>query len=108
MTLLNPQGITVDGLNATYVAANAGGDSCVPGDRVFLHVKNSGGSSVTVTVVVPGSEYGQPRPDIPVTVAATGEEFIGPLVADLADPTTHDVGWTYSTATGVTVAVLNI
>lgn len=108
MADLNPQTVKIEGTAPTLVPANGGGDDCQAGDSVFLMVKNGSGASVTVTVVVPGSEFGQPLADVPVVVAAGATSFIGPLVQPLSDPTTHKVSWTYSSVTTVTVAVLNI
>ncbi len=68
-----------------------------PDDRMFLYARNTSGSPVTVTVVVPWAQYGQGRPDAPTVVAATtGTAYIGPLTADLADPTTGLVTFTVS------------
>lgn len=108
MTLLVPQAISIDGLVPNFVAASAGGDSCAPGDQTFVRAINSTGAAVTITVAVPGSEYGVARADIPVTVPANGEAAFGPLVTDLADPTTHDVSWTYSASAGITVGAFTI
>lgn len=108
MAVLAPQAVKITGTVPTLVAASGGGDQVQPGDLVFLVVKNGDASSKTVTVVVPGSEFGQPRPDVPVVVAAGATEYIGPLVHDLADPTTHNVGISYSAVTSVTVGVLNL
>jgi hypothetical protein len=58
--------------------------------------------------VVPGSAYGQARPDVAVSLPATGDRLIGPLTADLADPTTGFVTITRSAITGLTSAVIAV
>lgn len=107
MSVLIPQSIGIGGLGAVYTAAAAGGDQVNPGDRTFLHVKATT-TAITVTVVVPGNEYGVARADVPVAIAAGADRFIGPMARDLADPTTGHVGVTYSAVTGVTIAALTL
>ncbi len=106
MALLATQQIDRDGLNATYVAAAAGGDTAAPDDRAFLHVKNGGASPVTVTLVTPGTVSGLAISDTTVSVAAGGAQFI-PLYPSLyRDPSSGLVSITYSGVTSVTVAVI--
>lgn len=107
MALLAAQTVSIAGTQATYTAAAGGGDTLAPNDHAYLHVKNGGGSPITVTVVVPGNtKYGQAAPDVPVVVTNATEKFIGPFPPDLADPITGLVGITYSAVTTVTVAVV--
>lgn len=109
MALLAAQQVTITGLTPTFAAAAGGGDTVTPDERVFLRVKNTDAASKTVTVVVPGTVYGQARPDVAVTVAATtGDVLIGPLVQDLANPSTGVVDITYSAVTNVTVAAVRV
>lgn len=105
MALLNYQQINVLGAAKSYAAASAGGDSVVPDDHGFLHIKN-GATASSVTVVVPGSQYGQARPDVTIALAANSDVMIGPFVADLADPTDGLVDVTYANVTTVTVAAV--
>lgn len=104
MALLTRQTATITGLEATYVAASAGGDTVAPGDNVVLHVKNDDATDKTVTVVVPGTSFGQALPDVDVVVTAGEDRFIGPLSAGLA--TDGVVSITYSAVTSVTVAAI--
>lgn len=106
MALLSTQQIAVTGTAPTYSAANAS-ETVVPDDRTFYHVK-VGGTATTVTVVVPGSQYGQARPDVAVGPLTSADRFIGPLVSDLADPTTGLITINLSQTTGVTGALLRI
>lgn len=105
MAALATQQSIVTGLAAAYTAAGVSGDTIAPGDGTVLHVKNANGSSVNVTVAVPGVEYGQNRADVVVAVANAAEKFIS-IPRELADPADHRIHVTYSAASGVTVAAL--
>lgn len=104
MALLTPQTPLITGAAMTYSAVNSS-DTAVPGNNVFLHVK-TGGTSTNVTIVVPGTQYGQNRPDVVVAIGTNTDRIIGPLVPDLADPTTGVVTVSYSATTSVTSALL--
>lgn len=107
MSLRSPQqaGITGTALTMTAVTAS---DTVAPDDRSVWLVNNGSGSPVTVTVVVPGTVYGQARPDVAVSVAAGALAPIGPLVADLADPATGLITITHSAQTSITAAVVRV
>jgi len=107
MAFLAPQQVPVTGITPTFTAAAAGGDSCSPDDRVFLRVKNSG-ASATVTLAVPGSDYGQANPDVAVVVPATTGDVLIALPPGLADLSTGLVSWTYSAAAALTVALVRV
>jgi hypothetical protein len=104
LALLTAQTPAITGGAMTYSAVNSS-DTAVPGNNVFLHVKTVG-TSTNVTVVVPGSVYGQARADVVVAVGTNTDRIIGPLVPDLADPTTGVVTISYSATTAVTSALL--
>jgi len=88
MALLAVQQVGITGTTPSYAAVSAS-DTIVPDDRAFLIVKNANAGADTCTVVVPGSTFGQANPDVAVNVpATTGERWIGPMVASLADPAT--------------------
>lgn len=106
MATLAYQSVTQQGAAITPVAAAAGGDSVAWNPRGALWVKNGSGVSVTVTLVVPGTEYGQARPDVAVVVPAGADRFVGPLERDLADPADGLVDFTYSAVTSVAVAAV--
>lgn len=109
MATLNPQAITIGGVNATYAAASSGGDKVGPGDRVFLHVKNGAGSALTVTIAANPTASGLTVTSPTVSVPASGDRFIGPLSkADFAAASDGLVAITYSSNTSVTVAALRI
>ncbi|MFD5916175.1 hypothetical protein ACFVYP_07055 [Kitasatospora sp. NPDC058201] len=109
MPLLTPQAVSLAGLTPTYGAAAA--STTVPcGERVFLHVKNAAGSSMTVTLTSTAKVRGQTAADLVVTVpATTGDKLIGPITPDLfASPTDGTCAVAYSSTTSVTVAALRI
>lgn len=109
MATLAHQQIGFAGSAITYSAAAGGGDNAFPDERSFLHVKNGGGSSINVTVTVPGTTNGQNNADITVAVPNGGERMIGPLVPDLASAETFGVVlFAYSAVTSVTVAVVRV
>jgi hypothetical protein len=101
--------IGLAGLSPTYAAASSGGDKIKPGKGTFLHVKNAGASSATVTLATPGTVSGLAIADRTVTVAAGGSQLI-PVPADLygnaADSGLATIS--YSVATDLTVAALRI
>lgn len=108
MALLSAQQVTITGAAITLGAA-AASDTVAPDDRLFLWYKNTNAATRDITVVVPGTQYGQARPDVVRTIAATtGEALIGPLVSDLADPATGLITVTLSATAGVTVAAVRI
>jgi hypothetical protein len=106
MAALTTQTATPEGTTLTMSAASGGGDTFVPGSSTCLLVRNGDASSKTVTVVVPGTKYGQANPDIPVVVAAGAIAILGPYSSDLVDPTDGQVDVTYSATTSVTVAAV--
>lgn len=112
MATLTAQAAGITGAAITLVAAAGGGDAYIPGDgdRSWLWIKNGGGGSITVTVTVAGNNaWGQPNADVPVTLGAGVERFIGPLSPDLAGTDTFGtIGFTYSGVTSVTVAVVRL
>lgn len=107
MALLTPQQAAITGTLITYQAATVTvGDSVAPDDHTCFEVVNGSGGSITATVTVPGSTYGQANPDVGVAVAAGTTRRIGPLVAGLADPTTNLVTIICSSVTSVTIAAV--
>jgi hypothetical protein len=110
VALLNTQTIDRTGLAPVYGAVSAS-DTFAPGDRVFLHVKNTGGRADTITFITPGSAIpgvtlGDPSVVVPAT---TGDRMIGPFPGGyFADPTTNLVTVNHSATTGVTCAVIGL
>jgi hypothetical protein len=111
VALLAYQQIVQTGLQPTYVPATVTvGDSVIPDEDGFIHVKNGGGGAITATVTTPGvGPGGVAVPDIPVTsIPAAGAAMIGPLNAALADPTTGLVTVVWSGVTTVTIAAIRM
>jgi hypothetical protein len=99
---LTIQTINQTGVGPTYVAADAAGDTVIPGAGSFLHVKNGAAAAVTVTLVTPGTVSGLDVADQAVSVPAGAERMIA--VGDLyRDPDTGRATVTYSAAASVTV-----
>lgn len=107
-TVLVAQPATDAGLTPVYTAADAANGMTyrlVP-HRV-LHVKNGGGSSLTVTITTPLTVNGLAVADRTVTVAAGAETVIS-LGVDNAYAQADGTAYVdFSTATSVTVAVLD-
>lgn len=109
MALLALQAVSLAGLTPTYSAA-AASTTVTCGERNFLHVKNTAGSSMTVTLTATGKIRGQSVADVVITVpATTGDKMIGPITSDLfAGASDGTCAVTYSSTTNVTVAALRI
>lgn len=114
MTAQALQAITASGLTPAYAAA--GSQDTIEGkgsDRVFLHVKNGGGSPINVTVAAVRTTAAVPGvgdvtvPDIVVAVAAGDEEMIGPFNSAYTDAD-GTITVDYSDNTSVTVAAINL
>lgn len=110
MALLPIQTIKAAGTAPTYGAATAGGDKVsLAAPNTWLHVKNGGASSMTVTVTTQNNAYkGLTVPDRIVTVAATGEQMIGPLDAGLHSDINGQASIAYSAVTSVTIGAFRL
>lgn len=94
----------------TFTAAHVDGNMATWHPDMYLRVKNTDGSSKTVTVLLP------PSPDTGVAYASggrahtvpatTGDVTIGPFHRDYVQGSDQRVWWDYSAVTGVTVSVL--
>jgi hypothetical protein len=104
MTAVATQTVKLDGTAPTFAAA-ATGDTYEVGTAHKLIVRNGAGSSMTVTVAVPGTQVsGAANDSVVYTIpATTGEKWI-PLYDYLADPTDGRAHVTYSSTTTVTRA----
>lgn len=105
MALLAAQVVGVTGIKPTFVAATGGGDTIQPDTGLILVVANGDSAPHTVTLVRPGSEYGQANPDVARAIPA-GETHYLAVPREFVDPATSLIGVTYSAVTSVTVAVL--
>lgn len=94
---------SVAGLTATYHAA-AAGDKVHPGDTLI--VKNTNGADRTLTLVTPGTIYGQAITDQVVTIVATTGEKIVKISEEGFAGVDGLVPLAWSATTGVTFAVI--
>lgn len=87
MADLVPQTALVVGTDLTAITPTVTVGDWVPTQSRVL-VRNGSGSSITVTVVVPGNDaYGNAKPDFTKTVAAGAVTSLGgPFPTDLGDP----------------------
>lgn len=110
MATLATQTITRAGLASAYTAAAGGGDKLTPDGSTFLHVKNGGGSPITVTIVTPRDVIPNvATADVAVSVPNAGERMIGPFPAEHFASTTDGMAdITYSGVTSVTVGAFKV
>lgn len=114
MATLSVQQITEAGLEASYAAAAAGGDTFVNdgSGRIFLHVKNGHATNPRTVTVTPSTGttskagFGAlTKAPIVVAITALEQRFIGPLPS----PAFAEPAITYSdSAADVTIAVVKI
>lgn len=112
MTLQTVQNIgRLPALTPAYVAATTP-DTFLPGEDVFLHVKNGSGASMNVVVPVaaPGPIAGLGYvQSISNAVPAGQERMIGPFPAQyFADPVTGLATVTFSSTASVTYGVFQM
>lgn len=103
MALVQPQVGNNNGGGPIVFATPTTSETFVPGPNVHYLVLTVG-TGITTTLIVPGSAYGQARPDVVYTIGTNSNRLIGPLTSDLADPTTGLVTITHSATTAVTAA----
>lgn len=96
----------VTGAAIAMANAGVGGDTVAAVEHGIVLVRNIGAGAVNVTVAVPGTEYGQARPDAVTAVAAGGSAVFGPFPSDLADPTDNLVHLSYQTPADLRVAAI--
>lgn len=108
MATLTVQKVVLAGIAPSYDAAAAGGEEFVNSGRVFIHVKNGGGSSIDVTVdsQTPCSQ-GFDHNAV-VAVGAAADKMIGPFPKDRFNDTAGKVQVTYSGVTSVTIAAIEV
>lgn len=101
------------GMEASYAAANSGGDVMPNDGKTVLHVKNGSGGNITVTAAAVitskdlGGTYGPfTRASVAVQVDAGEERFIGPFPKSTFNNSSGQVALTYSGVTSLTVAAL--
>lgn len=110
MATLSVQQIARTGIVPSYAAADVAGDLVPWSADTFLHVKNGGAGSITVTVA---SQYsiapiGTVAQDLTVSIDAGAEKMIGPFYEAAYKNADGNVEISYSDAASVTVAALKV
>lgn len=105
VALLTAQAVTRAGLSPSFVAADAAGDSFLPG-RVNVRIKNGGTAAITATVdSVRPCDQGFDHNEV-ISVPAGGDVTSGPFPSERFAGAGGVVNVTYSSVTSVTVAVV--
>jgi hypothetical protein len=110
MATIAIQEMAITGLEATYEAANAGGDVFSNDGRTFYHVKNGGGSPINVTITSnhPSPPPGTDNEDVVVAVTNGEERMIGPVNQKGYNNASGQAEVSYSAVTSVTVAAIRL
>ncbi|HRF46994.1 MAG TPA: hypothetical protein PLC98_05145 [Anaerolineales bacterium] len=108
MATLTVQEVARTGLAPSYVAAAGGGDAIPNDGRTMLHIKNGGGSSITLTVVTQATVLGNAVADDAIAVPNGGERMVGPFPPSIYNDVNQLVQLTYSGVTTVTVAAIRV
>ncbi|GAA2543693.1 hypothetical protein [Pseudonocardia hydrocarbonoxydans] len=108
MAIVGTQTLPLTGAALTYSAAAAGGDRFTPGPRTFLHVRNGGASSVSVTLTVTATVDGMSVGGGSRVVAVpAGADRLVPVPAATyqAVDGLADVAWSATTSVTFAVAI---
>lgn len=105
-TEIIPQNLAPEGLEVTFESANVDGNYFVNNGRMVLRVRNASASVRTVTCSAPGKcDQGFNHP-VAVLVEANEERDLGLFSSSRFNDENGRVNITYSSVTGVTVAVI--
>lgn len=107
-TLTAQNARTVGGRTLTLSAASGGGDRAPIGNDLFLLIRNGSGSSMTVTLDATGVAFNASAVADTAIVVAAGAEVIVPLLRAYRSESDGLAGISYSLATSVTVAVVQV
>jgi hypothetical protein len=107
-TAITAQPVTATGVAVTYEAANVLGNSFTLIPNRVLHVKNGGGSPITVTIPSTQTVEGLAVPSRTVSVTNATDKFISLGASGAHRQTDGSVNIDYSAVTSVTVAVIDV
>ena len=108
MATLTVQEISRSGITPSYGAAAGGGDQFPNDGRTYLHIKNGGGSSITLTVATQMTVDGKAVADDAITVTNAQERVVGPFPPGIYNDANGMVQLTYSGVTSVTVGAFRL
>ena len=102
------QAVVMAGINANMQTPSAT-ETVVPVDDLVLHVKNTSGSAITVTITDAGNTpAGSAATNVPMSVPATSGEMFKYIPVAAVNPATGLVTATFSSTTGVTAEWLRV
>ncbi len=114
MATLTVQTISESGKSASYASADGSGDVVANNGKLFLHIKNGSGGSITTTITaqttsVDSGTYGTlTKADASIAIGASGEAFIGPFHPLAFNDSSSQIEITYSAVTSLTIAALTL
>jgi len=108
MATLTVQEISRSAITPSYGAAAGGGDQFPNDGRTYLHIKNGGGSSITLTVATQMTVDGKAVADDAITVTNAQERIVGPFPPGIYNDANGMVQLTYSGVTSVTVGAFRL
>lgn len=111
MALLTAQVTTLTGLEPTFTAASAGGDTFATTGKELLYIKNAGAATRTVTVNDPNTTGPTGAKafdaDVDIVIPAGEERVAGPFTAArFRDTADNEVHMTYSSEADLTLALI--
>lgn len=108
MATLTVQEISRSAITPSYGAAAGGGDQFPNDGRTYLHIKNGGGSSITLTIATQLTVDGKAVADDAITVTNAQERVVGPFPPGIYNDANGMVQLTYSGVTSVTVGAFRL
>lgn len=109
-TVLTVQSVARTGLTPAYVAGDQANGHMFDNtsQRVMIHVKNGGSSSIIVTIPTPGTVDALAIADLSVSVPAGAERMIGPFPRAVYDQAARTVWVDLSADTSVTLGAFRV
>lgn len=112
MAVISIQDLAVSGLEATYGAANSGGDTFANDGKTLFHAKNGSGGDITITFAAASASvqkagYGSVSISNTAVVVTAGEErLIGFFPTKRFNNSSGQVAVSYSGVSSLTVAAI--